>query len=108
MKWSPEPTTLRLASVFREALSNSLGKPVKVVLFGSQARGDATQASDIDLLVILPDLGKNTLDTALDIAWEVGFDAGKVLSITPATEGEMRRMSVSPFFRTVQKEGIAV
>ncbi len=30
-------------------------KPVKVILFGSRARGTARAASDVDLLVIAPD-----------------------------------------------------
>ena len=28
--------------------------PQKVILFGSQARGDASEGSDIDLLVVMP------------------------------------------------------
>lgn len=57
---------------------------------------------------VLPDLKKKTLDTALDIAWEVGFEAGKMLSVVPVTENELARLSASPFFQAVQKEGIAV
>ena len=97
---------LQLASEFRKQLTSALGQPVKVVLFGSQARGDATSYSDIDLFVVLPNMKKATLDTALDIAWEIGFEAEKVISIVPATESELKRLSASPFFRTVQKEGI--
>ncbi len=102
------PAALRLASGFREKLSAILGEPVRVVLYGSQARGDATSTSDVDLLVVLPDLKKKTLDTALDIAWEIGFEAGKMLSVVPVTENELARLSASPFFQAVQKEGIAV
>lgn len=29
--------------------------PIKVILFGSQARGDARAESDVDLLVVMPD-----------------------------------------------------
>jgi uncharacterized protein len=97
---------LRLASEFRKRLTSSLGQPVRVVLFGSQARGDATSYSDIDLFVVLPNMKKATLDTALDIAWEIGFEAEKVISVIPATESELKKLSASPFFRTVQKEGI--
>ncbi len=97
---------LRLASEFRKRLTSSLGQPVQVVLFGSQARGNATSYSDIDLFVVLPNMKKATLDTALDIAWEIGFEAEKVISVIPATESELKRLSASPFFRTVQKEGI--
>ena len=77
-----------------------------MVLFGSQARGDATSTSDVDIMVVLPDLKKNTLDTALDIAWEIGFDAEKILSVVPVTEYELVRLSASPFFQAVQKDGI--
>jgi uncharacterized protein len=31
-------------------------RPITVIVFGSYARGDATEASDLDLLVIEPDL----------------------------------------------------
>ena len=32
-----------------------LAKPIRIVLFGSRARGESTSDSDIDLLVIVPD-----------------------------------------------------
>ena len=83
-------------------------QPIRVVLFGSQARGEATEESDLDVLVVLPDLEKGTLDTVLEIAWQVGFEAGKVISVIPATREEMKLLSASPFFQTVEREGIAV
>ena len=33
-------------------------QPKQVILFGSHARGEATQDSDVDLLVIMPDEGR--------------------------------------------------
>lgn len=99
---------LRLAEELQHKLRETLNDPVQVILFGSQARGDATDESDIDVLVILPDLEKGTLDTLLEIAWEIGFDAGKVISVIPATYREMKLLSASPFFRAVQREGIPV
>ena len=81
---------------------------VKVILFGSQARGDAAEESDIDVLVVLPDLENSTLDTVLEIAWEVGFEAAKVISVVPASHDEMELLSASPFFQAVQREGIPV
>lgn len=99
---------LRLAEEFQHKLRETLGAHVRVTLFGSQARGDATDESDIDVLVVLPDLEKHTLDTVLGIAWEIGFEAGKVISVVPATYQEMRLLSASPFFQAVQREGIPV
>ena len=41
-------------------------QPIRIVLFGSQARGDATESSDIDLLVIMNDV-KDTRQAAIAI-----------------------------------------
>jgi len=81
---------------------------VEVILFGSQARGEATEESDIDVVVTVSKLNKKTLDLILEVAWEVGFEAGKVISVIPATFEEMERLSASPFFQAVKKEGIRV
>jgi len=53
-----------------------------------------------------PNLEKATLDTALDIAWEIGFEAGVVLSVVPATKGEIARLAASPFYQAVQRDGV--
>jgi predicted nucleotidyltransferase len=99
---------LRLAEDFQHKLRESLNDPVQVILFGSQARGEATDESDIDVLVVLPDLERDTLDAVLEIAWEIGFEAGKVISVIPATRQEMKHLSASPFFKVVRREGIPV
>jgi uncharacterized protein len=45
-------------------------KPQRVILFGSQARGEATRDSDIDLLVIVDD------DTPPEkLTWRAGYEA---------------------------------
>ena len=104
----PRVRALKLAAKFRERLSTELGKPVKVIMFGSQARGDAKKDSDIDLLVILPSLESPMLYLAFDVAWEVGLDAGKVIQVVPAEKNEWRRMAASPLYQAVKREGVAV
>lgn len=56
------PATVR-QPIIRRSLPVAVGRivrsfqPARVVLFGSQARGDADSQSDVDLLVVFPDEG---------------------------------------------------
>ena len=107
-KLRPRAGAIELAREVRKRLAKELGQPVEVILFGSQARGDATRESDIDLLVILPSIDTKTMRLASDIAWNVGFDAGKVISVIPDTKEQMKRFAFLPFYRNIEQEGIVV
>ena len=107
-KYRPRARALKLAQKVRERLTEELRQPVKVIMFGSQARGDSKKDSDIDLLVFLPSLESSMMYLAFDVAWEVGLDAGKVISVVPAEKNEWKRLSASPFYQVVKREGIVV
>jgi predicted nucleotidyltransferase len=104
----PRVRALKLAAQVRERLNAALGKPVKVILFGSQARGDATKHSDIDLFIIVPSLDDKTRYLISDITWEVGFEAGKIISAIPTTKQKMKQYNFLPLYQNVKKEGILV
>jgi len=107
-KLRPRVRALELAREVRTRLTKELGQPVRVIMFGSQARGDAAKESDIDLLVILPAINAETTRLASDIAWEVGFDAGRVISVIPDTKEQMKRYAFLPFYQNIKREGIAI
>jgi len=52
----------------------------KIVLFGSRARGEATEYSDMDLLVVLNDIhSESDMDYVSECAWEAGFEYGIIV-----------------------------
>lgn len=75
-------------------------------MFGSQARGDATKYSDIDLFIIVPSLDDRTRKTISEITWEIGFEAEKIISAIPATEEKIKKYHFLPLYKNVKKEGV--
>lgn len=63
--------------------------PLQVVLFGSRARGDAEDESDIDLIVVFPEV-ENDFDLEVDIALELkGFGFAKDVLVTTPEDFEL-------------------
>lgn len=72
----------------------------QVLLFGSLARGDLREGSDIDLIVI-----KNTDKKFLDRLDEFYLDASEPLDILVYTPEEFEEMKERPFIKKALKEG---
>ncbi|RMG42320.1 MAG: nucleotidyltransferase domain-containing protein [Methanobacteriota archaeon] len=70
--------------------------PEKIILFGSQASGDANADSDIDLLVIL-ETNRPTFEVSVEIA--MMLDHNIPIDILVKTPGEIsRRLKMGDFF----------
>ena len=80
----------------------------KAILFGSQARGDASSNSDWDILILL-DKAKITTADYDNIAYplfELGWQIDQHFSVKLYTEKDWEKRSFSPFYKNVNKEGI--
>ena len=92
----------RLAAVFGERLRG-------LVLYGSEARGDARPDSDIDLLVLLggPVVYGRDLETCLDGLYPLALRIGRRISAKPVSASEYDAVEC-PLYRVAHREGIAV
>ncbi|MCY3923479.1 MAG: nucleotidyltransferase domain-containing protein [Chloroflexi bacterium] len=83
-------------------------QPTRVVLFGSRARGDAAEWSDVDLLIVMPD-GTDRRQTAVEIHLLLG-DAPLAKDIVVTTPDEIARRGqvVGSVLRSALREGKVV
>ena len=78
----------------------------RIILFGSKARGKDTSESDYDLLFIFDEVTKEKLDFVEDLASEILYEQGKLISTFLLTEEQLQEMRFEPFIMNVQKEGV--
>ena len=83
-------------------------KGAEIILFGSQARGDAHKDSDWDILVLL-DKNKVDPEDIDEVAYplrELGWDFGETINTVLYTKEEWNRDVASPFYENVTRDGI--
>ena len=80
----------------------------KVLLFGSQARGEARHDSDWDLLIRLPkdriknDDFDNVAYPLIEFGWSVGAEINPLLY----TYSDWEKRNFTPFYKNVEKDSI--
>lgn len=79
-------------------------------VFGSRARGDATEESDLDVFIKVAELDRSCRQKISDLAWEVGFKYDLLIStfVVTETQVETGAMGASPLLSKVLQEGIAI
>ena len=81
-----------------------------IILYGSVARGDATDESDIDIAIIIKDEIDNQTKSRF-ISWAADMDIRheRVFSIVDIKEENMKKWERTlPFYQNIRKEGIVL
>ena len=96
---------------YRKALDEQFpGLVDDIVIFGSKARGTATEDSDLDILIVIREGDWWQKDAVADTGYMLAVETDAVPSILVYTreEWESRRSGRAPFWQTVTRDGVTV
>ncbi len=80
-----------------------------VILYGSVARGDAKDDSDVDIALIVDSDDENMYDRLLDVVVDIELQKDIVISIVMIEMSQFQKWrEVLPFYKNITKEGIAL
>lgn len=81
----------------------------KIILYGSQARGDSTEGSDIDILVIL-DVADDKIYPIKRLMWkhtnDISYERDEVVSLVVSSGSEFSKMKNTLFYQNVARDGV--
>lgn len=100
----------RVMYSIRETADKVVPSGAKVVLFGSQARGDAREDSDWDILILIDKDRVNNTDFD-EIAYplvELGWKMGVMINPILYTYKDWQKRDFTPFYKNVEQEGIVL
>jgi len=100
--------TFGIIQEFKQVVTGLYGDRLKrLICYGSQARGEASPDSDIDLALILE--GKiqpsREIDRLLDILADFNVRYGVLISLLPIAQ-ETWQSAKGPFWRNLMREGV--
>jgi len=94
---------------FKEEVERRLGTGLeKILLFGSKARGDADDESDIDIMIVVCDSDTAMEDTIIDVAYEVNLCHDLYISPKVITRANLENplWRATPFIQSIEREGV--
>lgn len=100
------PVIGRCAELLRQHYGARLER---VVVYGSQARGDAGPESDIDLLAVVRGTIRPSeeIDRLVDLLYPLQLESRQLISVIPAPADAYDRGEIQ-LYRNVQAEGVTL
>ena len=95
---------------FREEIEALYGKRLKnIILYGSCARDEDTEDSDIDMVVVLEGdiIPGKEIDLMIDLVTKINLKHKVLISVYPVSEIDYLNLN-SPLLMNVRKEGVPV
>jgi len=98
---------------FKQKLIQEFGeKLILIKLYGSRARGEYHPDSDIDLLIVLKEKTKDTIERLIDLEYEIGekygFQVHLETMLLSLTEYEQDKSFQTPFILGAEEDGIDI
>jgi uncharacterized protein len=98
-----------IAKQFAQLVRQKLSYHVKrIILFGSYARGDFTERSDRDILIVVDQRDKRTQELVLDVSVEIMNKYYTLVGSIVCDEQEWERKQYFPIGLNILKEGIEI
>lgn len=105
------PQTIKtILAEAKKRLKQIYGDKLKdIILYGSYARGDFTEGSDIDIIILLEDMKEPIAERRkyFDAIWELDLKYDTLISIIPFKEEEYRTRRL-PLILNVKREGFSL
>ena len=104
---------MKALGTFQSWLGARFGERLReVVLFGSQARGEATDESDVDVLVVIDGLDEAERREVFDRAYDAGVDGDDFISVAPlpysTAQARDMRGRERRLMREIARDGVAL
>ncbi|NTW67744.1 MAG: nucleotidyltransferase domain-containing protein [Nitrospirae bacterium] len=100
----------RIVAVELKRRLSAIVQLVDFKVFGSRARGDDDEYSDLDVFIEVEALSPSLKEEISDIVWEVGYQNDMVISPRIFTRDELERspLRASSIVKAIADEGVPV
>ena len=103
------PRDYKIAREFKKRLAEAM-EIMDLRVYGSKARGDDDEFSDLDIFIEVLTLDRKTKDLISEIAWETSLENSVVISplVFSVDEIENSALRASPILLNIREEGVRV